>query len=34
MIELTFWKEMMLTNESKERDVCHYWYFLDKVFKF
>ena len=22
------------TNESKECDVCHYWYFLDKEFKF
>ena len=21
------------TNESKEGDVCHYWYFLDKGFK-
>ena len=22
------------TNESKEWNVCHYWYFLDKDFKF
>ena len=22
------------TGESKEFDICHYWYFLDKVFKF
>ena len=22
------------TSESKECDVCHYWYFLDKGFKF
>ena len=22
------------TNESKEYDICHYWYFLDKGFKF
>ena len=22
------------TSESKECDVCHYWYFLDKWFKF
>ena len=21
------------TNESKECDICHYWYFLDKGFK-
>ena len=22
------------TNASKEGDVCHYWYFLDKNFKY
>ena len=22
------------TSESKEYDICHYWYFLDKGFKF
>ena len=22
------------TNESKECDLCHYWYFLDEDFKF
>ena len=22
------------TRESKESDVCHYWYFLNKVFRF
>ena len=22
------------TNESKECDICHYWYFLDKRFMF
>ena len=22
------------TSESKECDICHYWYFLDKGFKF
>ena len=22
------------TRESKEGDICHYWYFLDKRFKF
>ena len=21
------------TNESKECDICHYWYFLDKSFR-
>ena len=22
------------TSKSKEHDICHYWYFLDKEFKF
>ena len=22
------------TNASKECDICHYWYFSDKVFKY
>ena len=22
------------TSESKECDICHYWYFLNKRFKF
>ena len=22
------------TNKSKEYDVCHYWYFLDKIFNY
>ena len=22
------------TNASKEYDICHYWYFLDKIFKY
>ena len=22
------------TNSSKECDICHYWYFLDKNFKY
>ena len=22
------------TNASKECDICHYWYFLDKAFKY
>ena len=37
MIELKFPKEWIYvnkTNESKECNICHYWYFLDKGFKF
>ena len=35
MTELIFLKELMLIkNESKECDVCRYWYFLDKGFNF
>ena len=36
MIELTFPERIDTnkTNASKECDICHYWYFLDKVFKF
>ena len=22
------------TNKLKEYDICHYWYFLNKIFKF
>ena len=22
------------TNKSKECDICHYWYFLDKIFNY
>ena len=22
------------TSESKECDICHYWYFVDKAFRF
>ena len=29
MIELT-----LIRQESKDRDICHYWYFLEKGFKF
>ena len=33
-----FLKELTIiinkTSESKEYDICHYWYFLDKGFKF
>ena len=34
-IELTFTKELMLiTSKSKELNICHYLYFLNKGFKF
>ena len=26
--------DMNKTNASKECDICHYWYFLDKNFKY
>ena len=26
--------DMDKTNKSKECDICHYWYFLDKNFNF
>ena len=34
MTELAFPKELLFTKtgESKECDICHYWYFLDKCF--
>ena len=35
MIELTFWKELILKKQmNQECDVCHYWFFLDKGSKF
>ena len=36
MIALIFKEENDInkTNASKEGDVCHYWYFLDKNFKY
>ena len=36
MIELTFLKKLMLIRQinQKKCDICHYWYFLDKGFKF
>ena len=37
MIELMPMKELMLmlnTSKSKECDIFHYWYFLNKGFKF
>ena len=26
--------DMNKTNASKECDICHYWYFLDKIFSY
>ena len=36
MIELTFLKVLMLIRQvhQKKYNICHYWYFLDKWFKF
>ena len=35
MKALTFLKELMLTRqENQKNDICHYWYFLNKGFKF
>ena len=36
LIELIFLKELISkqTSASKECDICHYWYFLNKCFKF
>ena len=36
MIALIFQEENDInkTNASKEGDVCHYWYFLNKNFKY
>ena len=36
MIEKTFQEELMLKKEMNKKiwDICHYWYFLDKAFKY
>ena len=35
MIELTFLKELMLTRQENQKNyIWHYWYFLNKGFKF
>ena len=35
MIELTFLKEFILIKQVHQKcDICHYWYFLNKGFKF
>ena len=35
-INTEYWPEHSFnkTSASKECDICHYWYFLDKGFKF
>ena len=34
MIELTFLRGLILMRQANECDICHYWYFLSKGFKF
>ena len=36
MTEVIFYEgiDINKTSASKECDLCHYWYFLDKGFKF
>ena len=35
IIELMYLKELMLIRQAnQECDICHYWYLLDKGFKF
>ena len=35
MKELTFLKELILINHAQQEcNICEYWYFLDKGFKF
>ena len=34
MIDILQGLEINKTNTSKECDICHYWYFLDKGFKY
>ena len=35
LIELTFLKEFMLIKKANQKcDICHFWYFLNKSFKF
>ena len=33
-IDVFEWIDVTKTRISKECDICHYWYFLDKGFKF
>ena len=32
-IDISERNDINKTNASKECDICHYWYFLDKGFK-
>ena len=32
--EISLWIDTNKTSGSKECDICHYWYFLNKWFKF
>ena len=34
MIDVSEGIDINKTSESKECGICHYWYFLNKVFKF
>ena len=33
-IDVSEGRDVNKTSESKECDICHYWYFLNKNFKF
>ena len=33
-IDITEGIDINKTNASKECDICHYWYFLDKIFNY
>ena len=33
-IDISEGMDINKTNASKECDICHYWYFLDKSFKY
>ena len=33
-IELTFLNKLALIRQANQKNICHYWYFLDKGFKF
>ena len=32
--DISEWIDIDKTNASKECDICHYWYILDKSFKY
>ena len=32
--DVSEWIDVNQTSKSKECDICHYWYFLNKGFKF